>query len=352
LQFIAKIRYRSFLMGICSKKFLTTLLTAILIAALMVPAQVFAKDTLGTENPSIQCVFTDDADNVYDGNSLDAGNYNVAITLSGMSTVSIFNIEASFTDDVTINSATANSSFSTAALNYDENKFVAILTSENDSFTSVADGEIMVTLSVTVNTAGDFADYFVFSTDPDLTFVEADYDDGYEACYVEKSNESTDDKYPLLTLDASPSAGYDVTGQITIATNADGSAGTVGIVGITVSVDGTDISAVTDKDGYYTLSGVPEGTYTLTISGPTTIDRNVTLVVYGSKIVTTVPIVICDYNQDGYVTGLDSGTYSAAFNGTYNVYCDLNGDGDITGLDTGTYSAVFGKTIDYKDVIL
>jgi hypothetical protein len=347
-------------MGICLKKFLTTLLTAILITSLVVPVQAFAKDTLGTEDPVIQCVFTDDADNVFDGNSLEAGNYNVAITLSGMSTVSIFNLEANYTDDVTINSATANSSFRTAALNYDENKFVAILTSENDSFTSVADGEIMVTLNVTVNTAGDFADYFVFSTDPDLTFVEADYDDGCEACYVEKSNESTDDKYPFLTLDASPSAGYDVTGRIVIADNVDGGvpSNQFGLVGITVSVDGTDISAVTDKDGYYTLSGVPEGTYTLTISGPTTIDRNVTLIVSKDKAdnnsisVDSVSIVMCDYNdKDGSVNTTDAGLFTS-YMSDYYIYADFNCDGSVNTTDAGLFTTFIGKTVNYTDVTL
>src|ERR1035441_7339748 len=38
--------------------------------------------------------------------------------------------------------------------------------------------------------------------------------------------------------------------------------------GITVSLDGTNISSVTDDSGYYELDNVPSGTYNVTLSKP------------------------------------------------------------------------------------
>jgi hypothetical protein len=156
----------------------------------------------------------------------------------------------------------------------------------------------------------------------------------------------------LEELEAEDDSTITVSGTITIATNTDGTAGTVGIIGIKVQDPSGNVLATSAADGTFTAV-VPAGVTELTITGPTTIDRTVTIAEGATEIKDVViPIVVCDYNKDGYVTGLDSGTFSAALNGSYNVYCDLNGDGDVTGLDTGTYSAVFNKTIAYASVEL
>ena len=170
----------------------------------------------------------------------------------------------------------------------------------------------MVSLNITVNTPGDFANYFSLNTDPERTYIGADLGDGYDSAYtcVESADvQAPSDRkyYPNITHDMSPDISvktYDVKGQITIATNLDGTAGTTGIVGITASVAVGDktVTATSDSQGYYTLSALPEGTYTVTFSGSTTVDRTATLVVSADKAdsnglitVSAVPICICDY---------------------------------------------------------
>lgn len=341
------------------KKFYATLLMVILIMVFSAPFTAFAEaGTLGSENPVLSATFKDGDDVVVDGNELEAGSYTVDITLSGMKAVSIFQITANISN-ITINSvktiADVDSSFSCGAIVNENNSFVAILASENDGTSAIADGAAMVTLNVTVNTAGDFANMFALSTDPDLTFVEADYGDGYDDAYV--TTENTSAKYALMTYDMSPDLApttFSVSGQITNAVDPTGEATTFATKNVTVSIDGTDISAVTDENGYYTLSGLAEGTYTMSITGQTTIDRKVTLVVDGDKTVDAVGVIICDYNKDGFVTTADAGYFISYLDATadYFTYADINNDGFVLTSDAGFIVNLFTQAVDYSDVTL
>jgi hypothetical protein len=355
-------------MKINSKNLFAALLTVILTLNIVVPFQVYAQsDTLGTESPSFKATFTDSNNNVADGNSLDTGVYTVSIKLFGMKTVSVFQLTANYTDDITINSvstvADTDSSFSVGAVKNENNSLVVVLASENDDTSAITDGEAMVTMTITINKSGDFSEYFVISADPELTFIEADYADGFDPAYVLVGNEETDDYFPYITVDMSPAVAtdsYSVTGQITIATNLDGSQGDTGIVGITASVDvnGETVSAVSDENGYYTLSGLPEGVYDMVLSGPTTIDRNVTLTVSADKAVdgiitvSAVPICICDYVKNGIVNAYDKTVFNNAFYGEYNVYCDLIPNNVINAYDKTVFNTFFNNDVEYVDVTL
>lgn len=347
-------------MKISLKRFCAALLMLIFASICCVPFLAYAQTgTLGTEAPYLYATFKDGDDIVADGNGLEAGRYTVDIHLKGMKSVSIFQITA-VTNNITINSvstiADVDNTFSCGAIVNENDSFVAVLATENDDTSVITDGAVMVTLDVTVSVAGDFANMFVLSTDPDLTFIEADYGDGVEDAYVCTENEGM--SYALMTYDMSPVLApttFSVNGVITIAESADGTLGTIGIGGITVSVDGTDISAVTADDGSYTLSGLEKGTYTLSISGQTTIDRNVTLVVDGDKSVASVPVVICDYNKDTYVDNTDKSDFNSTFgtnkeDAEYNVYCDLNQDGFVDNTDKATFNVLYNVTVSYIDV--
>ena len=54
------------------------------------------------------------------------------------------------------------------------------------------------------------------------------------------------------------------------------------------------------------------------ISGETTVDRKVTLVVSESKDVGSVGVVICDYNKDELINGTDYMSFIAFYNKTVN----------------------------------
>lgn len=358
------------------KKFCATLLTVILIISVSVPFFAFAENEgISTEiSPSITATFTDTNGDECDGGELEVGEYNVNLVLSGMNNFSIFQIDAEYTDDITINSVSTivdnDSSLRLGSDINEDNSFIYIIATDNDEYSVIANPQTMITMNVTVNTAGDFADYFIVHKDPQLTFVEASYADGFDKAYVDISNDADDNAVNTLTIDMSPVLGantYTVKGQILIATVTDCSATSKGVNGITVSVNGTDVSDVTkydetlDENGYYTLSGLTEGTYTLTIAGPTTIDRgvrdSVTLIVSSDKAVDgvinvdAVPIVICDYNHDSYINNADTGLYFTAY-AEYNPYMDINAEGHCNNADFGLYLAFVGKTITYTDLTL
>ncbi|MFR5370732.1 MAG: SdrD B-like domain-containing protein, partial [Eubacterium sp.] len=228
----------------------------------------------------------------------------------------------------------------------------------------------MVSLNITVNTPGDFANYFSLNTDPERTYIGADLGDGYDSAYtcVESADvQAPSDRkyYPNITHDMSPDISvktYDVKGQITIATNLDGTAGTTGIVGITASVAVGDktVTATSDSQGYYTLSALPEGTYTVTFSGSTTVDRTATLVVSADKAdsnglitVSAVPICICDYVKNGEIDGFDKINFMKYLtNDEYDVYHDIVANSKVDGFDKVQFQSFLNQKIVYAQAEL
>jgi hypothetical protein len=228
-------------------------------------------------------------------------------------------------------------------------------------YTSVdSDAQYIATVKMTFAIDCDADDYITVSSNPNLTFVVTDsadnnYDDEYA---LVEAYEGYNGTLALMTCDITPAFDadtFDVSGQILIASDLTGTSTTVGIVGITVDVvdNGSTIAtAVTDDNGYYTLTGVPAGEYKMLISGPTTIDREVTLVVTESKSVDAVGIVVCDYNIDKKVNAADMSKFSNSFAGDYYVYCDFNGDGKVNAADMSIFSVFFDATVTYEDVTL
>lgn len=333
-----------------------------LFAAFGYASTAFADETEGT--PMIYCEYTDADGNIVDGNALTAGTYDVSFYVKGFSTISVIEITASYdTSVVTVNSIKNQiSSMESMGSVTNNGNFVVGYVSTGDYVSVDSSAQLIVTASMTFNCAEpiDAADYIIPATDPNLTFVVTDSTGGnYSNEYA--LVDSFDGYYgslSLMTCDITPgvaASAFDISGQIQIADSTTGNPSGFGLVGITVSVmDGDNViaSAVTDSDGNYTLAGVPAGTYTASISGPTTIDREVTLVVDGDKTVAPVGIVMADYSQDGYVTGPDLGAYLAHHGVDYDVYCDYNCDGYVTGPDLGAYLVFHGQTIVYDDVTL
>ena len=154
--------------------------------------------------------------------------------------------------------------------------------------------------------------------------------------------------------------GITVSGTITIATNVEGTAGTVGIVGIDVMAGGK-VVATSAADGTFTAT-VPAGTTELTITGPTTIDRTVTLTGTANLSNVVIPVCITDYSQDGFVNGVDLGMYLNYHNKTdadipeelknLKVYYDLSDDGFVNGVDLGIYLNFHNKIVAYDALAL
>lgn len=328
--------------------------------------------TLGSESPEIYCTYAQDGVAV-DGNELTAGTYDVSFVLSGVKSLSVVQITATYDESVvSVASAPSYSISDDADLAMDSigyilsgGNIVLGFVSENADCSSVSEEEqILATVSMTFASDCDAADYITVSQDPNLTFLQVDYGDGYDDQYaLVDSYPGYDGNLYLMSCDVTPVIirEYTVNGQVLIATDVTGTDTTVGIVGITVTVekDGETIaSAVTDENGYYTLPDVPVGEYTMTISGSTTIDRTVTLLVSTDKAVDStvtvdnVGIIVCDYNLDGTFNAIDAAVFSGAFNGEYNIYCDLNGDGGVNAIDAAAFSGIFGNTVVYVEIVL
>lgn len=328
--------------------------------------------TLGSESPEIYCTYAQDGVAV-DGNELTAGTYDVSFVLSGVKSLSVVQITATYDESVvTAASAPSYSISDSADLAMDSMGYILSggnivlgFVSENVDCSSVSEEEqILATVSMTFASDCDAADYITVSQDPNLTFLQVDYGDGYDDQYaLVDSYPGYDGNLYLMSCDVTPVVipEYTVNGQIKIATDLTGTTTTVGIVGITVTVekDGETIaSAVTDENGYYTLPDVPVGEYTMTFSGPTTIDRTVTLSVSTDKAVDrtvtvdSVGIVICDYNKDTVINVTDKVVFAVAYSDAYDVYCDFNGDAIVNAADKSVFGAFYGQTIEYSNIVL
>jgi hypothetical protein len=322
-------------------KLFITALSFILIISLMPFAASAADEAMGSESPLILAVFTDSNGETANGDVLTAGEYTVDLTLSGMAAFSFFEITAQTSDDITINSvstiADSNSSVKCGGIKNEDDSFVVILASTGENNTPVSEGEVMITMQVTVNTDGDFADFFVVNEDAELTFVGSSYEYGFDAAYVCTSVEATSNYYPTLSYDMSPDLSVKtitVTGTITISENREGTSGTHGVEGINVYLDG-EMVAQSDADGVF-FATVPKGTTELTVSGTTTVERTVTLSGENDISDANIPIIVCNYSVDDVINYKDAGAFVDYIDGNY-VYADLNADGVVNYKDAGIF---------------
>lgn len=323
--------------------------------------------TLGTETPALSFVFTNERGKNADGNRLVPGRYDVDVVLSGMQTVSIIELtgtyDTSYVSSISVKSiyADTHDSMRPGIKKVENGAFSVFQVAENETASTIdPNGTVMVSLAVTVASSCDFEDVFAFSNDPNETFVEATYEDGYDDCYVLDTSISTSFKTYPMTVDYSPYfivTEFNINGMITVATDTQGTASEAFLSGIKVSVDGTDIEVVTDENGYYTLPELTAGEYDLTISGSTTFDRNVKLIVDSSKAdydqinVDSVGVVIADYNKDGRVNSTDTVVFCDGIY-VYNVYCDYNSDGIVDETDANAFKSFFRQTINYTPTTL
>lgn len=321
-----------------------------------------AEGPLGTESPYIYCTYTDADGNSADGNNLSAGTYKVTFNIKDMASAAVIQLTASYADTVSVDSSTvtqlsdADTNFSSMGyLASDGNIVFGYVSNEDGASALSAEGTALFTIDMTFSQACDAADVITISSDPNLTFATADYGDGYDDEYaLVDAFEGYNGSLYLMTADVSPASTFDISGQIKIATDLTGTDTTVGIVGINVSVlkDGSTVAqATTDENGNYTLSAVPAGEYSMLISGDTTVDREVTLIVTESKTVDSVGIVICDYNKDLKFNTNDTVVFSTALS-NYYVYADLNGDAKVNTNDSVVYSRFLNNTVTYADVTL
>lgn len=360
-----------------TKKFFAALLILTIVLTLFVPEIAFAQTgTLGEETPRLTCRFTDSNNEEADGDALSAGDYTVDIVLEGMETLSVFQFTAEYDylpenltalEVASVYEGTENE-VSCGGIKQEDGYIVVALASENDDCSAIdSEGTVIATLNITVASDAniDFQDLFRFDRDPDLTFAEADYGDGINDAYVLNTEAETSYSKYEMTADESPSLSglINVEGRVMIANDVNGNPSSSGVAGITVSatVGGETIEAVTDENGAYVLRGLPLGTYTVSIFGETTIDRSVTLPVTSERVnggaisANNVGIIICDYNKDLSVDGIDKASFNTYYSKSYSIdayYRDFNNDSAVDGIDKATFNTFYNKTCSYDDVTI
>lgn len=312
-------------------------------------------------SPLIYCEYFDSTGTQVDGNSLSAGTYSVSFMVSGFDQIGVFQLTATYDEStVSVDSVDElNSALTSFGTVTDGGDLVFGFVTYGSAVEVNSDGELLATFTMTFAADCDADDCFSVSTNPNETFVVTDPSDYMSEYALVDTDDSYSGTLSLMYCDLTPaltSAGCTVTGNIMIANDAAGTASVYGIVGLTVTVydsEGSEVaSAVTASDGSYTLEGVPAGTYTAVVSGNTTVDRTVTLVVEGDKAVDDLGVVICDYNKDVYVNSIDLSTFLKYYGSDYYVYADLNADGYVNSIDLSAFLKIYGNAIVYPDVTL
>lgn len=139
-----------------------------------------------------------------------------------------------------------------------------------------------------------------------------------------------------------------ITGQILPMTNPsdpDVSTAKNGVADVAIIIDGETV-ATTDANGNYSFE-LESGTYTATVSYAYGADRQVTIVVDGTKETIEAPVitvVMCDYDKGGIVNVSDVSSYKSAVNSKDLVKADLNRDGSANVSDTSIMKSFFSKS--------
>ncbi|MBE6719382.1 MAG: hypothetical protein E7571_01845 [Ruminococcaceae bacterium] len=346
-------------------KIMITALSIVLIIAAM-PLTVLAEGVpLGEESPFISAQFLDSNGDEADGNALAAGErYTVNLALKNISNVAIFNLTAQLTDDITITNVTSIADVENSGFEYggykvdtDNNKFVIVISTVNNTTYTELNGEtVMVTLTVDVNTDGDFADFFQVSTSRNHTFIIANLEEGNEAAYVYKDLEQTATDYPFLDFDMSPSSKITVTGTLKVATEETGTnfAPDSKVANATVDVldanDAVVATTTTDSDGKFYVE-IPNDAVSLRITKYCVNERVITLSGNDVTDYPNIPVVAVDYDSNGVWGAGDNGLYKDGYN-SQNPDMDLDGNGAFGAGDNAIYKGFSGKSIRYASFVL
>ncbi len=121
---------------------------------------------------------------------------------------------------------------------------------------------------------------------------------------------------------------FTVTGKITISENREGTSGTYGVGGIEIKM-GDEVVGVSADDGSFEIKlpkGEPVG---LTITGDTTVDRNITINGDADVANVNIPIIVCNYeSSDNVINYTDAGLF-LDYIGTNYPYANIEGSDNI-----------------------
>lgn len=349
-------------------------ITAVLVF-LSLPLVSYAQTgTLGQESPEIYCTYEQDGVAV-DGNNLTAGTYDVNFVLSGMNNLSVFEVTATYdTEQVTVESAPSGLISDDAGMDsmgyiLEDGNIVFGFVSTNEDCSHINEYEqIIATVKMTFASDCDAEDYITISDNPNLTFAQADYGDGYDDSYasVESYQDYTGNLY-LMTCDVTPEFGHSVKGNIVVMTNSSGSTNGVAVYGnykIDVYSDKDKSNLVTSVISEqkqsenqiineFKIDALKDGTYYATISSEYSIPRDITIVISGKDILAgAIPMICCEYDSDDIISANDAKyVYVAAANGALRKYCELDGDG-VVSVNDAKIVYILSASSKYNDLII
>lgn len=328
--------------------------------------------TLGSEVPELYFEYYDTDGKVVDGNHLSAGTYNVNIMLSGVENISTVEVTATYDSSVVVEQPIPDQLLSDTVTNMksmgyllDNGKMVFGFVSTEDASTSLGGDVLLASFAATFTNPCDAADVISVSDNPNYTFVQADYNDGYENEYAVNTEfaDYNGSLYPM-SADVSPamSAGYTVTGELVIAINNKGDTCNKPVSGeyiISIFSDEnkTDliqqIKSVRENttNSFVITSLESNHTYYARISSEFAIPRDFTINVTNSDLdAGKVSIIACDLNTDSGVTAADA-LHVYANLGKNDLRYDLNGDGGITAADALIVYSCTGKA-SYENITI
>ena len=357
------------------KRTLAAFLSFVLILTLTSITPLAAQGTLGTEQPNLSCTFTDSEGRAVDANALSAGDYTVSFTLSGMQSFAVMQYTMSYDAAVlTVNGhsdllsdskpdqlrglGAAGVLVQNGTINFG---FITRVDQTATTTAIHAAGQLLLKLQVTVATEApvDFAKIVTLDTDPNQTFIEADYADyadygtADQDCYaLVNAFDGYNATLYLMKADLSPATGHAVTGKVLALANTSGKvAGSAfTVIGCDVLING-EVVATTGADGVFTIPSLAAGTYTATLSYAYGFDRDIKITVADTDVdLGTYGMVVCNFSKDMKIDGTDANVYKKAsgrkstVNG-YNAACDFNHDGTVDGTDANIYKAFSGKSL-------
>lgn len=142
-------------------------------------------------------------------------------------------------------------------------------------------------------------------------------------------------------------------------TDTEGKYAVTGAV-VSIDVNGKAVTATTDDSGKFTLTDVPDGTYTATVTYKYGFERTFTITVNGADVAssTMVGIVACNWSYDGTINANDKMVYLNAVgtrvgSASYDVGVDIDRNGTVNANDKLVYLNFVGvksSSITYTDV--
>lgn len=330
--------------------------------------------TLGSEEPYIYFEYEKNGKAV-DGNQLNTDTYDVNIWVKGVEAISTLQVTANLDSTVTCapqpSALMSDEIADVVSMGYviNDSDIVFGFVSDNAECSQInKEATLVASLSMTFAQAGDAADHITVSTNPNYTFVQTNYNDGYDDSYaLVQEFEGYAGKLYSMTSDVSPvvdvPSAHSVSGSIVIMTNGIGDTAGNAVSG-EYTVDVYSDEARTQllktvkstekvdennlKTNNFVIEDLEDGTYYLAISSQYAIKRrDITLIVNGADIVADpIPMIACDYNGSGSISAADALVVYTNAAGSQDSFCDLNGSDSVSAADAlVVYTCASGGTL-------